>query len=357
MNAAKYRNYLALFLIILVLTTLSFASLAIRNYDQDPDLAAALEYDRGETTDRSKPEHDHGRTTDGSKADRELAEKYYLEYLKKDIPSFQKARVYLRLGALYTVESDPGNGIMPDREKGVGYLERVLQLEPQRIDVATIRARTLLASATSLSSEESLRRRLDVYEWLSSLDEEKFRKLWLPLEPEQKAILPITLKYLQSYVPNVKRTTAVNAVALAAHMPDGEARLAEIIGRFPDTEIADMARRELKRLLEQVGEETFNDVTSVSGAGRNAPPGEDAGLPLNLESQADGITREASMPPQKPSAQRSDAVPALADTRPVEGGTHTAWIVYSLIGCAALTGSSLLYVAWRRRHFAGRPES
>ncbi len=357
MNAAKYRNYPALFLIVLVLTTPSFASLAIRNYDQDPDLAAALEYDRGEITDRSKPEHDHGRTTDRSKADRELAEKYYLEYLKKDIPSFQKARVYLRLGALYTVESDPGNGIMPDREKGIGYLERVLQSEPQRIDVATIRARTLLASATSLSGEESLRRRLDVYEWLSSLDEEKLQRLWLPLEPGQKAILPITLKYLQSYVPNVKRTTAVNAVALAAHMPDRETRLAEIIGRFPDTEIAHMARRELKLLLEQVDEETFNDLTSASSVGRNAPPGEDAGLPLNLESQADGITQEASIPLQKSSTQRSGAVPALADTRPVEGGTHTARIVYFLIGCAALAGSSLFYVAWRRRHSAGNDES
>lgn len=251
MKNTKYRKNPAICLIILVLTSSSIASLAIRNYDNDPDLAAALEYDRGETTDESK-------------ADRELAEKYYLEYLKKDIPSFQKARVYLRLGSLYTVGSDPRNGIMPDREKGHKYLEKVLQLEPERIDSATIRARTLFASSPLFSIEEGLQKHLDVYEWLSSLNEEKFQKIWLPLEPDQKAILPITLKRLQNHVPHVKHTMAVNSVALANHMPDREARFAEIIGRFPDTEIADLARQKLNSQLEEVADEAAMSLLSAN---------------------------------------------------------------------------------------------
>ncbi|MCP4613244.1 MAG: hypothetical protein GY845_31520 [Planctomycetes bacterium] len=251
MKNTKYHKNSAICLIILVLTSSSIASLAIRNYDNDPDLAAAMEYDSAEATDRSK-------------VDRELAEKYYLEYLKKDIPSFQKARVYLLLGSLFTVGSDPRNGIMPDREKGHKYLEKVLQLEPERIDSATIRARTLLASSPLFSREEGLQKHLDVYEWLSSLNEEKFQKLWLPLEPDQKAILPITLKRLQNYVPNVKHSQAMNSVDLAIYLPDREARLAEIIGRFPDTEIADIARKKLNSKLEEVADEAAMSLLSAN---------------------------------------------------------------------------------------------
>lgn len=251
MKNTKYYKNSAIFLIVLVLTSSSIASLAIRNYDNDPDLAAALEYDSAEAPDRSK-------------VDRELAEKYYLKYLKKDIPSFQKARVYLLLGSLYTVGSDPRKGIMPDNEKGDMYLAKVLELEPERIDTATIRARTLLASSPLFSREEGLQKHLDVYEWLSSLNEEKFQKLWLPLEPDQKAVLPITLKSLQNYVPNVKHSQAVNSVDLATYMPDREARLAEIIGRFPDTEIADIARKKLNSKLEEVADEAAMNLLSAN---------------------------------------------------------------------------------------------
>ena len=342
MKNTKYHKNSALFLIVLVLTSSSVAGLAIRNYDNDPDLARALRFGRAGTSNKSKTE-------------RELAEKNYLEYLKKDIPSFQKARVYFMLGNLYTVGSDPRNGIMPDNEKGDRYLEKVLQLEPERIDSATIRARTLLASSPILSREERLQKRLDVYEWLSSLDEEKFQKFWLPLEPEQQAILPITLKSLQNYVPKVKHAQAVNSVASAAHMPDREARLAEIIGRFPDTEIADMARDLLKYQLTEVR----GSIASILAMyrPRNGLTPESGTKSVNLESQTGEMRQEESTPPEKSSAQVSNDVSVLADIPPIGERTHTVWRVYALIICAVLMGCLLFYVARRVKHSERKGES
>ncbi|MCP4262190.1 MAG: hypothetical protein GY774_32510 [Planctomycetes bacterium] len=62
MRNTKYYKNAALLIIFLVLTRSPVVSLAIQNYDNDPDLAAAREYDSGETADKSN-------------ADRELADK------------------------------------------------------------------------------------------------------------------------------------------------------------------------------------------------------------------------------------------------------------------------------------------
>jgi hypothetical protein len=207
-------------------------SLAIYNYDKDSTLSLAMECDSGETTDRSK-------------IDRAKAEAHYLEYLSKNIPSFQAARVNLRLGALYTVESDPRGGIMPDYEKGQKYLEKVLELEPERIDLTTIRARTLLASSPIFSEEDRIRKRLDLYEWLSSLDNTKYHKLWLPLKPDEDAIRPIVLKKLQGLVPKLKVVEAMNIVSSVSSSSNREVLLTKIINRFPGEKISELARQEI----------------------------------------------------------------------------------------------------------------
>jgi hypothetical protein len=336
MRTIESRNSAALLLFSVALTSPALASLALHNYDGDPNLAAAMQYDRGETNDRSK-------------ANTELAEKYYLEYLKKDIPSFQKARVYMRLGALY-VESDPKHGIVPDLAKGDKYLQKVLELEPERIDTVTIRARALLASLRFRSPEENLRRRLDVYEWLLSLNDEKFQKLWLPLEPGQKAILPITLTRLQNSVPSVKQVIAANAVASTAYMPDREAKLGEIIRRFPGTLIAGMAQEQLNAPLDKVADEVARDLIAA-----DAEPNENGVIPTGAKSEA-GTPQEESIAPEKPSAQPNDAPPVLADSRLMDGGVRMVWVIYVLIG-GALVGSLLFYAAWRRKRSERKPTS
>ncbi len=328
MRMITSRHGAALLLFSVALMTPAMPSLALHNYDQDPNLAAAIHYDRGMTTDRSK-------------ANRELAEKYYLEYLKKDIPSFQKARVYMRLGALY-VESDPEKRILPDFAKGEVYLQKVLQSEPERIDTVTIRVRTLLASLRSHSPEDNLRRSLDVYEWLLSLNDEKFQKLWLPLEPGQEAILPVTLASLRNSVPGITHVIAANAVGSAAPMPDREAKLGGIIQRFPNTPIADMAREQLQAPLDKVADEAARNLIAP-----DAEPNENAVMQAGPRALG-GMPQAESVPPEKSSAQPSAAPAALADTSLVEDGVRMPWVAYPLVG-GALVGSLLFYATWRRK--------
>ena len=245
MNLMKLRNNLTIILILVGMIISARAdSTALHNYNDDPNLSLAMEYDIGETTHRSK-------------ANRELAEKYYLEYLKKDIPSFQKARIYIRLGVLYSVGSDPKRGIKPDYEKAQKYLEKALEFEPERIDPVTIMARTLLASLPIIPAEERIRKRLDIYGWLCSLDDSKYEELWLPLEPNQEQILRGSFKQLQNLVPSLKRCEAKNIVSSASSKPNREELLLMIIQRFPNEEIADMARQKLKLPADKVADEAL----------------------------------------------------------------------------------------------------
>ena len=83
----------------------AFGSTTLRNYDNDPDLARGMQYDLAESG------------VGYDKADRAKAEKYYLEYLKNVQESFQKARVYARLGALYATGFDVRKGEKADYDK------------------------------------------------------------------------------------------------------------------------------------------------------------------------------------------------------------------------------------------------
>jgi hypothetical protein len=336
MNTGADLSKLAMFLVCLIPAGPSVASLAILNYDRDPDLAAALEYDRGETTDPSK-------------ADRDLAEQYYLKYLEKDLPSFQKARVYQRLGGLFTVESDPPRGIMPDREKGAGYLAKALELEPNRIDMATIRARTLLASSGLLSREEYLRKGLDLYDWLLSVDDARLRTLWLPIEPNQTAIHPTALQSLQNTVPMARHTTAVNAIDAAAHMPDREARLAAIIQRFPKTEIADLAQRRLDTQLEELADRAVRHVESSSSTLPDSnSPGRTAPSP-HPQPPVAAVLQGRLTPQDGPPAKQGSRATASANASPIHAGPQGLRTACLLGLCVVLTGGVLLHIARRKR--------
>ena len=135
---------------------------SFQNYDNDPDLAKALQHD---------PEY----AADPNKESRAEAEKYYMAYLKKDIPSFQRAKVYCQLGVMYTTTASRERGEERDRAKAEKYFRKVLELEPERIGSATIRARTMLSSLHGLPKGEKISRGLEYYEWLSSLDDDKIR--------------------------------------------------------------------------------------------------------------------------------------------------------------------------------------
>jgi hypothetical protein len=333
MRKMTHSELIMMTLICLSLTFTARAdSLSLVNYDDDPNLAAAIDYDKTQTADALK-------------ADRELAEKYYLEYLTNDIPSFQKARVYLRLGVLYTVASDPERGIMPEYEKGYMYLKKVLELEPECIDDATIRARTLLATSPVLPIEERIQKLLDVYEWISSFDDDKIKKNWLPLDPNQKSIRKVSLMSLQNSIPSIKYTASINAVSAAASLPNSQDILLEIIQRFPDTEIAELAREELNIPIDNIADDTLS---SLEGGPSLIPPPEV--IPTNLESQDNEISEENS-----PKESNSEAL-VLADTHQMDNDSNSNWkIIFPIILCVVLAGGFLFYLIKRvGQHKANR---
>jgi hypothetical protein len=157
-----------------MLLTCSTLQAKIINFDNDPDLTQAIYYDLERNGGISK------------QADRELAEKFYLSYLKReDINSSQRARIYSQLGVLYTTASNLEKGEKADYKKAKSYFEKCLKIEPERIGYETLRARSMLPAVSNISGMERLKERVEFYEYLTTIDESQIRNNWLPI-PEHK---------------------------------------------------------------------------------------------------------------------------------------------------------------------------
>lgn len=117
---------LGIFVIVSIMNTVSFGGVV--NYENDPNLTRALEY----CLEANPGNYEKG--------NRELSEKYFLAYLEVAEDSFQKARIYDYLGAMYAVAINPKLNEKPDYEKATYYYQKVLELEPVRIAYPTIRA-------------------------------------------------------------------------------------------------------------------------------------------------------------------------------------------------------------------------
>jgi len=214
----------------------SAGSLALKNYSNDPDLALALEYDRETTSDRSK-------------ADRALAEKHYLAYLEREEHSWQRARVYSQLGAMFLTSFSKERGEKRDTQKGRMYFIKVLEEEPIRIDWPTVRARTMLASlGTSSEREKRLVARMDNYALFLSLDQDRIVSNWLPLYPDNIEPTAIQRKKMASLLKSLRGSTETNMISDAMSMPDRQVWLERIVKRFPGTEAAELAQAKLIEL-------------------------------------------------------------------------------------------------------------
>ncbi len=245
---SKTVQLLSVIIIVLFLPVIANGrGIGIQNYENDPDLTKAMFYDLEYTKDKTN-------------ADRANAEKYYLAYLEKDLPNFQKAKVYCQLGVMYATAFTPTRGEKPDYKKAVKYFEKVLELEPERIGRETIRARTMLYSSPVFSSEERIAKGLKVYEWLISLDEDKIRELVLPSAPGESAISDLKLKSLSNYIPNVESGTAINVIGYTRSLPDRLLALMAINKRFPDTEIAEYAVKAIDKLSSKVADELIENI-------------------------------------------------------------------------------------------------
>lgn len=239
----------------------AFGSLSLKNYDNDPNMAKAMEYDLGE------------HPGDYDKADRAKAEKYYLEYLKNVKESFQKARVYARLGALYATGFDVRKGEKPDYDKGRFYFRKALELEPERIDRSTIKARTMLASMEE-AGRIRVKARMDVYEWLLPIDEEKIRKEWLPLTPDNNSPTPLQMKKLDVRH-RIQSSMETNMLSEIKHLPDVEAEefMLDIVDRFAGSNLDKLARKHaaernipLPKMSTTNAEEEVEEATYLSWA-------------------------------------------------------------------------------------------
>lgn len=157
-------------LLVFYLLLISVPAFTLVNYENDPDLAKAMEYDlemnRGDLT----------------KYNRQEAERYYLKYLEKAKDGFQIARVYCQLGAMYAVAFDAQSGEKSDIEKARKYYKKVLETEPERIGRPTIVARNMLASMLPCDLNR-IKARIEVYKWVDGITEEHLREKSLPRRP------------------------------------------------------------------------------------------------------------------------------------------------------------------------------
>jgi len=84
------------------------------------------------------------------------------------------------LGVLFNTNYHREFGERPDFPKARDYFAKALAEEPERIGYETIRARAGRGPAPDLPRAECFERRLENYQWLTSLDERAIRTHWLP---------------------------------------------------------------------------------------------------------------------------------------------------------------------------------
>jgi len=203
--------------------------LGIVNYSNDADLAAALHYDNPPVES-------------GERQNRDLAEQHYLAYLERCKESFQRAKIYYALAAMYSINLNRLRGETPDRNKAKDYYEKVLREEPERLGRVTVCARAQLVAY----SEDVLRARMDVYEWFQRVKNVDDEQQYLPARPGEKPH-EADVAEARRLIAILPKAEALNMVSEAAGRADGKKLLEEIAARFPGTLAGDLAEKALAR--------------------------------------------------------------------------------------------------------------
>ncbi|MHC4553261.1 MAG: hypothetical protein ACYSUT_10945, partial [Planctomycetota bacterium] len=182
-------------------------------------------------------------------ANQGLAEEYFLAYLKEVEDPSKRARVYNKLGKLFIggvrQEVTATGGL--DLKKAVGYFTKVLEETPDAVNAVTLNARGGMLSDPGLSKEEMFQRRMDYYQWLCSIDEQKITE-------SNPSASKTSLDSFEKLIASQRETVASNLVQnavdigrITAQRNDryGEIEpdyLLELIERFPGTDIAQKAK-------------------------------------------------------------------------------------------------------------------
>jgi len=251
--------------------------------------------------------------------------------LEKDIPSFQRAKVYCQLGVMYTTTASRERGEDRDYKKAQKYFEKVLELEPERVGGATIRARTMLCSLPSFSRTEKIDRGLEVYEWICSLEEEKIRALWLPNRPGDTEMPDLNMKAMRNLVPSINKMVGKNTVERVTHMPNASILLGDIIKRFPNEAIAQYAHQKLEEAVTKVADETLDTLLQPTPLDNTQPPA----FPKRED------------PPEPPPASPSvvkEAAPIPVSTPAQVCQKRSIWFHMLFLGALVLIGVTLVRI-------------
>ena len=239
----------------------------IVNYSNDANLQKAFEYDLTmDETHLNQEEYD----SLAKRVSQKLAEEHYLAYLEDVNDSFQRSRVYVKLGNLFGGAVDQKvilTGVI-DNNKANNYYRKALIEEPNRIGIPTLAARAGLTSATE-SLENQFYLCMDYYQWLLSIDKKTLNKNWLPFTPNSGEPSEKTIEEMIELIEGVKETTALNLAYDARHRLTNNSELfdgglfemkylIEIIERFPQTKAAELAGTELEDIVTRIGYDFFD---------------------------------------------------------------------------------------------------
>jgi hypothetical protein len=273
MRNLKSREVAYWFAVICLCGSFPREAYGLQNYANHPELAKAMQFD---------PETNG---CDMKKADRAKAEYHYLRYLEDVNDSFQRARVYCQLGAMYAVTYNRQKGEQKDRAKARAYYRKVLENEPNRIGRPTIVARNMLTTLDNPDWMNRVKARVEFYKWVSSLDEKAIKEKWLPHwkrptlqagvteTSEQGGAVRIwragdpnvptpdevlaTLRSLEDY----KESAIYNAIYDALAMDAPEEGLTYILEQLPKgAKERPMVEKEMKNLSNRVVDEGLRDV-------------------------------------------------------------------------------------------------
>jgi hypothetical protein len=253
----------------------------IINYDDNPNLKKAMEYDLTMSNNiflKSDGSFDKELYNSYVKnADRELAEKYYLAYLEDVNEPFQRARVYAKLGALYVgrVSRHVTSPDEIDKEKGLQYYQKAFAEAPEAISVASINIRAEVATLPDIY--EAFNAQKDYYEWLVSINKQKIIDNWLPLRPGNVKPSESAVDNLLYVVDSVKETEAYGIADRAltlgridmqreggVGMEFDPVYLIDIIKRFPGTKASEYAKKYVHTLKDKIINEQLEELISAT---------------------------------------------------------------------------------------------
>ena len=219
------------------------------NYENDKDLARAMT-------------HDSVLATNPELISQAQAEHWYLQYLSHATDKSQRAKVYFQLGYIHAAGARPNTDDKRDHAKARRYMEAAIEANPTGLCQELVFARTHLASLQE-RREDRISKRLEVYQWLATLDERALAEnLVLPQprpKPAHDAAAPAVdamqqavadtraqaIARLAALVQALRRTEAVNIVADASSSQFPETELRRIAGVLPDAdELAVMATKQ-----------------------------------------------------------------------------------------------------------------